>query len=129
MPTPAFPLRIHDERLRQLTRDVAGRLGLSQNEFIERAVEREVIVQGAMLRDDLRAAADRLATLTAEQYQRIVDRSAEQFVDGEAARDPLQPRATSGQAPRPSVRDTLSRAPAFGPHADQVSTRRALERG
>jgi len=63
-----FPLRWRNERLRALTAEVAARLGISQNELIEQAIEHEVVARGAMLSEDLRAAADRLAELTREQY-------------------------------------------------------------
>jgi hypothetical protein len=62
-----FPLRWRNERLRTLTAELASRLGISQNELIEQAIEHEVVARGAMLSDDLRAAADRLAELTREQ--------------------------------------------------------------
>src|SRR6476620_6017255 len=89
-----FPLRWRNERLRALTAEVAARLGISQNELIEQAIEHEVVARGAMLSDDLRAAADRLAELTQEQYERIQARSLEHFVAGEGLSEPIQARST-----------------------------------
>jgi hypothetical protein len=65
-------------------------LGISQNELIEQAIEHEVVARGAMLSEDLRAAADRLAELTQEQYERIQARSLERFVAAEGQLEPLQ---------------------------------------
>ena len=85
-----FPLRWRNERLRALTAEVASRLGISQNELIEQAIEHEVVARGGMLSEDLRAAADRLAELTQEQYERIQARGLERFVAGEGLLEPLQ---------------------------------------
>ena len=93
-----FPLRWRNERLRALTAEVAARLGISQNELIEQAIEHEVVARGAMLSEDLRAAADRLADLTHEQYERIQARGLERFVAGEALSEPLQTRSTQPAA-------------------------------
>ena len=87
-----FPLRWRNERLRTLTAEVASRLGISQNELIEQAIEHEVVARGAMLSEDLRAAADRLAELTQEQYERMQARGLESFVAGEGQVEPLQVR-------------------------------------
>jgi hypothetical protein len=87
-----FPLRWRNEKLRTLTAEVASRLGISQNELIEQAIEHEVVARGAMLSDDLRAAADRLAELTQEQYERIQARGLESYVAGEGLFDPVQAR-------------------------------------
>ena len=92
-PRAVFPLRWRNERLRTLTAEVASRLGISQNELIEQAIEHEVVARGAMLSEDLRAAAYRLAELTQEQYERIQARSLERFVAGEGQLEPLQTRA------------------------------------
>jgi hypothetical protein len=91
-----FPLRWRNERLRTLTAEVASRLGISQNELIEQAIEHEVVARGAMLSEDLRAAADRLAELTQEQYERIQARGLESYVAGEGLLDPVQARALHG---------------------------------
>ena len=96
-PRAVFPLRWRNEKLRTLTVEVAARLGISQNELIEQAVEHEVVARGAMLSEDLRSAADRLAELTQEQYERIQVRGLENFVAGEGLLEPLQAR--SAQAP------------------------------
>jgi hypothetical protein len=93
-----FPLRWRNERLRTLTAEVASRLGISQNELIEQAIEHEVVARGAMLSEDLRAAADRLAELTHEQYERMQARGLESFVAGEGQREPLQAHAALSPA-------------------------------
>ena len=93
-----FPLRWRNEKLRTLTAEVAARLGISQNELIEQAIEHEVVARGAMLSEDLRAAADRLAELSQEQYERIQARSLERFVAGEGQREPLQAQSALSPA-------------------------------
>jgi hypothetical protein len=98
-----FPLRWRNERLRALTAEVASRLGISQNELIEQAVEHEVVARGAMLSDDLRAAADRLAELTQEQYERIQARGVDSFIAGEGLSEPVQSRLTPRAAAVDSV--------------------------
>jgi hypothetical protein len=98
-----FPLRWRNERLRALTAEVASRLGISQNELIEQAVEHEVVARGAMLSEDLRAAADRLAGLTQEQYERIQARGVESFIAGEGLSEPVQSRLTPRAAAVDSV--------------------------
>ena len=98
-----FPLRWRNERLRALTAEVASRLGISQNELIEQAIEHEVVARGAMLSDDLRAAADRLAELTQEQYERIQARGVESFIAGEGLSEPVQSRLTPRAAAVDSV--------------------------
>jgi hypothetical protein len=92
-PRAVFPLRWRNEKLRTLTAEVAARLGISQNELIEQAIEHEVVARGGMLSEDLRAAADRLAELTQEQYERIQARGLERFVAGEGLSEPLQIRS------------------------------------
>jgi hypothetical protein len=98
-----FPLRWRNEKLRTLTAEVASRLGMSQNELIEQAIEHEVVARGAMLSDDLRAAADRLAELTQEQYERIQARGLENYVAGEGLFDPVQARPVQHTAAVDSV--------------------------
>jgi hypothetical protein len=94
-----FPLRLRDDRLRTLVRELAKRLGISQNELIEQAIEREVVVRGGLLSEDLRSAADRIAALSDEQYERMMDRSIEVFVAGEAHPEPLRARRISAAEP------------------------------
>jgi len=108
-PRAVFPLRWRNEKLRILTAEVAARLGISQNELIEQAIEHEVVARGAMLSDDLRAAADRLAELTDEQYERIQARSVDRFVAGEGQLEPLQARPTVPGA-------AVDRVPVDRPH-------------
>ena len=57
-----FPLRWRNERLRALTAEVASRLGISQNELIEQAIEHEVIAQ---LQPPLNLAGNRAHPLAA----------------------------------------------------------------
>src|SRR5215207_7713945 len=90
-PRAVFPLRWRNEKLRILTAEVAARLGISQNELIEQAI----VARGALLSEDLRTAADRLAELTHEQHKRIQARSLERFVAGEGQLEPLQARPTT----------------------------------
>jgi hypothetical protein len=103
-----FPLRWRNERLRTLTAEVASRLGISQNELIEQAIEHEVVARGGMLSDDLRAAADRLAQLTQEQHERIQARGFEHYITGEGQREPLQAQLIQ---PGPVDRVAVDRAP------------------
>jgi hypothetical protein len=115
-PRAVFPLRWRNEKLRTLTAEVAARLGISQNELIEQAIEHEVVARGAMLSEDLRVVADRLAELTQEQYERIQARSLERFVAGEGQLEALQARSTLPAA-------ALDRVAVDRPHpARDVST-------
>jgi hypothetical protein len=93
-----FPLRWRNEKLRALTAEVASRLGISQNELIEQAIEHEVVARGGMLSEDLRAAADRLTELTQEQYERMQARGLERFVAGEGLSEPLEIRSMQSAA-------------------------------
>src|ERR1700710_1740760 len=101
-----FSLRLRDDRLRTLVRELAKRLGISQNELIEQAIEREVVVRGGLLSEDLRSAADHIAPLSDEQYRRKSDRSIRACGAGEANPEPLRARRISIPEPktvRPSV--------------------------
>lgn len=109
MATPVFPLRLRDQRLRELVREVAAGLGISQNELIERATEHEVVARGAMLSEDLRLAADRMAQLTEDGYQQILDRGVDRVATGEAQRDQVSGRRIT----RPGGAAAVSR-PATG---------------
>lgn len=88
-----FSLRLHDDGLRTLVRELAERRKMSQNEFIETAVTREVVMLGARVAVDLESAAKRLRELTDEQYAALVSRSADEFAYGESGPDPLQATA------------------------------------
>ena len=88
-----FSLRLHDDGLRTLVRELAERRKMSQNEFIETAVIREVVMLGARVAVDLESAAKRLRELTDEQYAALVSRSADEFAYGESGPDPLQATA------------------------------------
>lgn len=101
-------------------REIAEREHLSQNEFIEQAVEREVVARGALLAEELAAAASRLAQLTEEQYAVILRRSTAAFIAGEGGPDPLQAAAlhTDGHGagpmiPAPASQDALGVLAAF----------------
>ncbi len=76
-----------------MVRELADREHISQNEFIEIAIQHEVVVRGALVAGELASAARRLGQLTDQQATALVDRSIEAFVEGEAARDPLQATA------------------------------------
>lgn len=89
---PVFSLRLRNARLRELVREVAAGLGISQNELIEQAVEHEVLARGAMLSEDLRSAAERISQLTAEQHRQILSRSVAAFAAGESYPDPIRTR-------------------------------------
>lgn len=116
----AFPLRLRSSRLRELVREIAEREHLSQNEFIEQAVEREVVARGALLTEELTAAATRLKQLTGEQYAVVLARSVDQFLAGEAAREPLQAKALhSGDFGSLSTR-------ALSDHPDPLGVRAAF---
>ena len=102
----SFTLRLRDDQLRDLVREVAEREHVSQNELIEQAVENEVVARGALLARDLAEASARLADLTARQSQKLVSRSIEEFGDGEARPDPLGVRplhAPTLKGPDPSA--------------------------
>ncbi len=103
MATPVFPLRLRNERLRELVREVAAGLGISQNELIERATEHEVIARGAMLSEDLRLAAERMTELTDASHHQVLDRSLDLMAAGEGQRDPLSVRRVERPTTAPST--------------------------
>lgn len=88
-----FTLRFHDDRVREHVRELAAQLGVSQNELIEQAVERDVMFHGAMLADDLERAAKRLHRLSARRRHDLMVRSIDGFAAAEANPDPIRPRA------------------------------------
>lgn len=92
MARPTFPLRLRDDRLRELVRVVAEREGISQNELLEQAAEHEVLARGALLADELETSAARLRTLRSKAMTTLVDASVQAFVEAEARPDPLRPR-------------------------------------
>lgn len=89
---PTFPLRFTNDRLRELVRVVAEREGISQNELLEQAAEHEVVARGALLADELEAAAAQLRHVTSPVAAEILDASIADFVEGEALPDPVRPR-------------------------------------
>ena len=92
MARPTFPLRLRDDRLRDLVRMVAEREGISQNELLEQAAEHEVLARGALLADELEASAAQLRNLRAKAMTTLVEASVQEFVEAEARTDPLRPR-------------------------------------
>lgn len=92
-PRGAFPLRFKDERLRELVREVAEIEHVSQTDLIEEAVAHELIFRGARLADDLAEAARRIGRLTDAQRTDLIDRSIDEFVEGEGLPDPIRARA------------------------------------
>lgn len=98
-----------------MVRELAERENISQNEFIELALEHEVVVRGVLVTEELAAAARRLGELTDEHYAAMVSRSVDSFVAGEAGRDPLQATALHIDAGRiPAYRfDSLGVLEAF----------------
>lgn len=92
---PVFSLRFRDPVLRERVRAVAEREGISQNEFLERAAEHEIVASGALLADELEAAASRLRAMTATEAIGQVEASIRAFVAAEAAPDPIRPRLFS----------------------------------
>ena len=89
----AVPLRFKALRLRELVREVAALEEVSQTDLIEEAVAHELIFRGARLADDLSAAARRLKRLTEGQRAELIDRSLDEFAQGEALPEPLQAKA------------------------------------
>lgn len=92
-PRGAFPLRFKDETLRELVREVAEIEHISQTDLIEEAVAHELVLRGARLATDLAEAAHRIGRLTDLQRGQIVDRSIDEFLEGESLPDPI--RATA----------------------------------
>lgn len=100
---PAFSLRIRQPRLRELIREVAAREHISQNELLEQAAEHEVIARGALIAEDLTAAAAHLASLTEAAYRDLVSTSIAAVAAGEALGEPVQARQIERHPePRPA---------------------------
>lgn len=85
----AFPLRLRDQRLRVLLKEVARHEGVSQNVLIERAIEDDMVVRGRLMADDLQRSAEHLHQLSDEAYDRLVARSVENFGKAEGRPDPI----------------------------------------
>lgn len=92
MARSTFPLRLRNDRLRELVRIVAERDGVSQNELLEQAAEHEVIARGALLADELETSAARLRAVRAATMATLVEASVAEFAKAEALADPLRPR-------------------------------------
>ncbi len=118
-PRPVFPLRFHDLKLRELVREVAARANVSQNDIIEQAILHDVVIQGELLAADLDASARRLAQLSNDQVDALVDRGLEAFAEGESNPDPLQMHALHPGEPlvaapvRPGVKSHSAALAAF----------------
>jgi hypothetical protein len=95
MTRPTFPLRLRNDRVRELVRIVAEREGISQNELLEQAAEHEVVARGALLADELEASAVRLRALRAATMDALIEASVREFTEAEALPDPLRPRQIS----------------------------------
>jgi hypothetical protein len=92
MARPTFPLRLRNDRVRELVRVVAEREGISQNELLEQAAEHEVIARGALLADELEVSAAQLRAATTTTMSDLVETSVVEFAAAEALPDPLRPR-------------------------------------
>jgi hypothetical protein len=90
--TSVFSLRLRKANLRESVRAIARREGISQNEFLEQAVEHEVVVRGALLADDLELAAAQMRTLSASAYAKLTEESLLSAASSEARPDPLRVR-------------------------------------
>ncbi len=105
--TKAFPLRIRDQRTRDLIRNVAAREGISQNELLEQAAEHELIARGALIADELEASAAYLRRATQVTMATLIEASIAEFVVGEALTEPMRAHQVvmpAGHRPRqPSV--------------------------
>ncbi len=103
----AFPLRIRDQRIRDLIRLVAAREGISQNAPLEQAAEHELVARGALIADELEASAAHLRSATQLTMATLIEASIAEFVVGEALREPLRahqvviPTEHSARATRP----------------------------
>jgi hypothetical protein len=87
-----FPLRIRNQRIRELIRDVADREGMSQNELLEQAAEHELVARGALIADELEASAARLRAATRVTSAALIETSIAEFVAGEELDEPLRAR-------------------------------------
>lgn len=99
MARPTFPLRFTHEGLRELVRIVAEREGISQNELLEQAAEHEVVARGALLADELEAAAAQLRAATGPMAADLMAESIGRFVEAEALLDPIRPRRITRAVP------------------------------
>ncbi len=116
MSPSVFPLRIRNQRLRELVKELADRDNVSQNEFIERAVEHVAVLRGEMLVEDLATAARQMESMVAAQRRTIIERSIEAFGAGEGLREPVQAvalRTNDRQEPAKRHHDELGVVAAF----------------
>ena len=114
MPRPTFPLRFTQDRVRELVRLVAEREGISQNELLEQAAEHEVIARGALLADELEAAAAHLRAVAAPAMAEGIEASITAFVEAEALPDPIRARRIARRPdPRPWGSSSIGAVAAF----------------
>jgi hypothetical protein len=85
-------LRFRDAGLRERVRELAGHLGVSQNEFLLLAAEHEVVVRGALVAEELEALASRLAEMSAATRREQAEASKAAFAVAEARPEPLRAR-------------------------------------
>jgi hypothetical protein len=111
---PTVSLRFSNPVLRERVRAVAEQCGVSQNEFLERAAEHEVVARGGLLSGELDALAGRLAQMSAATLSERVEASKVDFAAGEALPDPLRPRRVLTEAsPVVSTRTPIGAVAAF----------------
>lgn len=113
MTRPTFPLRIRNDRVRELVRLVAEQEGISQNELLEQAAEHEVVARGALLADELDACAARIRAARAGPAERLVEASVREFSEAEARPDPLRPRRISRPGPASAEVGSIGGVAAF----------------
>lgn len=113
MAVPVFSLRIRQQRLRALIREIAAQEHISQNELLEQAAEHEVIARGALITGDLEAAAANLAALTEAAHHDLVVASIADFAAGEALGEPVQARKISRQPEQAPAQQQLVAVAAF----------------
>lgn len=91
-PRPTVSLRFSNPVLRERVRLLAAHIGVSQNEFLERAAEHEVVACGALLSRELEALAAQVGEMSAATRREQVEASKADFAAGEALPEPLRPR-------------------------------------
>jgi hypothetical protein len=119
----SFPVRFRDARTHAILKRVSSSLGVSMNEFVDRAVERELILGGARLEEDLREAIAEL-----EDFR--LDRAAGPFIEYVAAGEGLVDPVTARQVPEdvmPSKRASTGATRELSP--DPLGVRAAFNHG
>jgi hypothetical protein len=93
MARTTFSLRLADPRVREAVREISEHEHMSQNEYIEQAIRNDLVVRGQLRAEQLRTVADRLAAITDDAYESLVERSLIEFAEGESHPDPAEMRA------------------------------------